>query len=346
MTKPLRKIAKYQNSESEEGQQHLHGINPIFAFADNRTALVNGTRRELLNLVLSRAPSFAEELDHAIQRRQGSADAPLLGEMVPWLLTDLFDLSQDHAKDISMGWLALYMSAAVLDDILDGELQPRSKTILLSALLQSIATEILSTFLHSRQAHVDFHKNIQSAIEFEYTDSQFRDKHDVAEWKKATRLKNSGLRALAIVVAEAKAGGLVESARIRDFIDILILPFQLLDDIYDLPQDMRRSNRTYLQKVFSTGKQESDPNSLYFNALKSGTLERVVASIAFSLSRSIRLLRGSTPQEKDGLTFLTGLRAELAALRNWIRLEANANNDPEEFGSNLHKRLTVVAQYS
>ena len=320
--------------------------NPVFRFSQQRQTLVRSTRRDLIEMVRCRAPSFAQDLSSAIESRQATAGAPLLGEMVPWLLSDLFDLTPEDASLISKGWLALYMSAAVLDDILDKEIQATAKTVLLASLLQSVANELFFPFLKDFTAHTEFHESIQRAIEYELRDAAHLKSPSLTAWKKAARLKNSGLQALAIAAAQARQRNGHDSTRIRQFVDILLLPFQLLDDLFDLPSDMERKNRTYLGELFSNGQNYTQSCDVYFAALKSGALTRVIASIKFSISRSTKLFDKDEDFEKDGYIFLITLRQELTELRNWIQTQATDDAKPDTFAAELMQRLTIVAQYS
>ena len=99
-------------------------------------------------------------LDERLARGMGH---PHIGEFAPWLIADLFEVpASQKLRTVVDGWLAIYFSILLIDDLFDAELSPdyREKVLLVTLLQQKGAKHMASA--------CEFPKQILSELDRAY----------------------------------------------------------------------------------------------------------------------------------------------------------------------------------
>jgi hypothetical protein len=316
---------------------------------------IQATRSRLIRNIDSSVPDLTPVVSALLHERVGRSKTPLLGEVMPWLFTDVTGTDREVAEQISAGWLALYLYSTFIDDQLDRpEQKLRPKELLAATALFHSGISILKRFTAGTYLDDVLDGAVFSSIRFELSDVAAQSSAgQIAEKARASAEKNSGLIACAAAFVATAPGRL---HFLLEFTRELLLGCQYLDDLCDRDDDWVAGNMTVLLTGISAVSGHGERRSsidLLDDLVRSGSLLSVAEAIEQAFTKALACLRphstaASLPQAN---LFLVQLLDQIGELKLEIRRVAEM---PIGFADHLRKdglksideRIALIAQSS
>src|ERR1700693_5140741 len=188
---------------------------------------------------------FVGDCINAISAKERRVSSPLLGKLFPHLVAEGLELPASDRLRPAAAWPALYRYICLVNFKLDrfGSLDARASLGASALLGWAVATlaEITSGSGFSRV----FLDNMQWTLSGQYEDIQNR--KDPNYDRRASDVSKN--RAVLGVIAGYCAAGREPDDHLIRSTELMLGPFQLLDDLQDLAEDLREQNITSLVKI-------------------------------------------------------------------------------------------------
>ncbi len=329
-------------------------ISPAEKLLAHHKSNVAATRQLLLDEIGKIDPVFREIVKELLAKRIRTSPTPPLGELIPWILSDVGGIEPEKSFKIATGWVALYLYATILDDQIDKSSAPRPEEILTGAALFQFGLSTLRKFTQGSRYDAYFENALYRALSYELQDAAGRsDINDIKRKSECSERKNSGILACAAAFAAVTEGRL---DYLIEFTESLLLAFQYLDDIADREDDLKSGNITVLLAPLARtgrGTQSSIGPELLNNLLDSDGLEKILDYVQRNIQTAVIIIKRSYkwPDESPTTNFLTELRREVISIERSIRSFKNSDHFADDvarknYADRLSRRLTVVAQSS
>lgn len=209
--------------------------NPVYALAAEFAEPLRQSRDDLLQFSQLH-PDFVRECLAAIDAKKARMHGPVTGELFPHLLAQGLKLDDKDRRVLAAAWLALYGYICIVDYELDqkGHLGGRL-SIAASALLGWGVTTLGRYTAGTPYANV-FSDNVNKAFAGQYEDIRLRGSAE-ADREQSDIDKNRAF--VAAIAGYCAAAGEWDDRLIRSA-ELLIRPFQILDDLQDLQENLPR----------------------------------------------------------------------------------------------------------
>ena len=218
--------------------------NPVYALAAEFAEPLRQSRDDLLQFSQLH-PDFVRECLAAIDAKKARMHGPVTGELFPHLLAQGLKLDDKDRRVLAAAWLALYGYICIVDYELDqkGHLGGRL-SIAASALLGWGVTTLGRYTAGTPYANV-FSDNVNKAFAGQYEDIRLRGSAE-ADREQSDIDKNRAF--VAAIAGYCAAAGEWDDRLIRSA-ELLIRPFQILDDLQDLQEDYHENNLTPFVRI-------------------------------------------------------------------------------------------------
>ncbi|MCG8092943.1 MAG: hypothetical protein JAZ17_04815 [Candidatus Thiodiazotropha endolucinida] len=216
--------------------------NPSKIFYERIKPNVDRTRAFVVADVTNMSAFLLDGAQSLVNKRLKKNNVPVLGELIPWMLSDLFELEPVQVQDIATAWLKVYLYTCLIDDLLDEEARFSPEEILTSSLLFQEGSAALFNVVRDTKYETLLKKSFYLSAEGELQD--LSQQQDIAANKSSTSIKKNYvlLSCAAALAARADKRG----NAIVEFSEAILLGLQYLDDIADWEQDFENGNYTKL----------------------------------------------------------------------------------------------------
>ena len=218
--------------------------NPARRMAEEFAGQMAQTREDLLRLS-NLHPDFVQAGFAAIDASRARLNRPTLGEVFPHLVARGLTLNDRDRRVVAAAWLAMFGYILLVDHELDqkGYLDGRA-SIAGSALLSwGVATN--ARYVASTRYADAYFDNVNRAFSGQYDDIRLRGD------MKADRTASDADKNRAFVAAIAAfcaAAGETDDRLIRSA-EAMLGPFQVLDDLEDIEEDLKEENVTSFVRI-------------------------------------------------------------------------------------------------
>ncbi len=204
---------------------------------------INQSRTSYLNF-LEDLPQIFKDVatTHLNERLRRGKYRPHIGEYLPWLLADVLKVPRSKKLDQTiLGWLSLYFSVLMLDDLLDSPKRVSTDCILTASLLQQRG---LAQMLAISPNPIELQRCFNSAFNktaLAARNEMNRRNGDIIPFNKGEIADLCNKGALLTICAEALVilSGCPEDSKqtVASLLRPLLTALQLLDDITDCAED-------------------------------------------------------------------------------------------------------------
>jgi hypothetical protein len=235
----------------------FNNTNPSYKLYKKHKNRIDTSKTLLFSRLNSINPKIGKEIEKMYNERKLTHPLPYLGELYPWVISDIFELENDEQiQAISENWLALYYYTIFTDDVIDSkELRFEGKELIsLTALLKEGLFKLFKTVIGTKYEE-DFDQSINSVLNHGKIEEQINSivSDDITVKVNYSSKKNDLLKLCAYAIASKCSKSEALDKTILSFTSNLQLSFQYLDDIADLKEDLRDKNYTViLNQLFKT----------------------------------------------------------------------------------------------
>jgi len=325
--------------------------NPTFEFFRITERDILSTRLGVVNHIKSRSTSLHGGAEALIRKRLLTTETPALGELIPWLLADLFNLDNTAVKEIATAWLKVYLYTCFIDDALDENkrLVP-SEALAASILFQEGSATLFKLVANTRYEEI-LRSSFYVAAEGELLDIE--EQSSISDHKIISAEKKNFvfLACAAALAAQADQKG----ERIIEFSEAILLGLQYLDDIADWEHDYSLGNHTKLLsdafQIISAGKGKLHRAELLRVLVLSGALSSLLRETTQIIEKGVLVAIQNVESNTSagGLFLLTLLdlvkSAETVVMEAERQLHLPACNDHMVLGR-VENILKKIAQSS
>ena len=83
--------------------------NPVFQLYTKNKNKILLSRSTLFSKLNGINPEIRNQVEHLYYQRKESHPLPYMGELYPWVISDLYDIKDDKLiQDVSQNWLSFY----------------------------------------------------------------------------------------------------------------------------------------------------------------------------------------------------------------------------------------------
>lgn len=325
--------------------------NPAFEFFKFTERNIVSTRLEVIDHVKRRSTALLGGTEALIRKRLETSEIPVLGELVPWLLADLFDLDNTEVKEIATAWLKVYLYTCFIDDALDEKKQlVPSEALAASILFQEGSATLFKLVANTRYEEL-LRNSFYVSAEGELLDIEEQSSISGHKAISAEKKNFVFLACAAALAARAEQGG----ERIVEFSDAILLGWQYLDDIADWEHDYNYGNHTKLLsdafQIITAGKEKLHRAELLRVLVLSGALSSLLRETTQIIEKGVLVAIQNVESNTSagGLFLLTLLdlvkSAESVVVEAERQLHLPACNEHRVLGR-VESSLKKIAQSS
>ena len=256
-----------------------------------------GTYRALLSTLPAPLDTFAK--DHFETRLQRVGEDALFGEWIPWIVAELLGVSpSERLEKVSTGWLQLYFSVLLLDDIIDeGQKGDLASNLITGRLLQQRG---ICQLLCNALNQVKLASVIQAAFD---NTAKAATNEIIAHRGKVNRFDSFNLRFVGEKIAFVRicieaVSQLADSDDLRrehlfSIFEDFAIALQLLDDLCDWQEDADILSMTFpltvaaerapsVLKIFKEDKSE-EKWEVFLTLIQTGAIQETLQTALTSL---------------------------------------------------------------
>lgn len=296
-------------------QPHVASPNLISALAQQFEDSILQSRRDLSDRSYLH-PDFVADGLEAIDQKSARLCGPLAGQLFPHLVAQGLTIGSTQRREVAAAWLALYGYICLVDYKLDrfGVLDART-SMSASALLGWGVATLTRLTANSRQANFCI-ENIHRALSAQYLDLENRKKEQCDRRKTDSDKNRAVLAPISAYCALAK----LEDSSLLSAAELLLAPFQILDDLQDLEEDLEENNLTIFVRIVRQAKLQTEqiarPEAYRLVFLSHRTIE-VLLEVVSAVEQAAMLL--DRRRDISILDYLLNLRTQTLALINLLR---------------------------
>jgi hypothetical protein len=262
-------------------------------------------------------PDFISDGLRMIEAKRHRSISPLLGELFPHLVAEGLRLSDGDRRRLAAAWLALYSYISLIDFQLDRNGTLDARTAMSASALLGWGMATIGGVTSATPFAEVFFANIRQAFSGQYIDVQNRSDENFDRGKSDID-KN---RAIVAVIAAYCAATNEPNDRLIRATELLLGPFQILDDLRDVREDLQENNITAFAKIVRT---VIDVHAQHLTDLEiygalfadSNTLEILLVS-ELEMNRALLFL--DERRDVPLITFLVQLKTQLRTLISAVR---------------------------
>jgi hypothetical protein len=296
------------------------------------------------------------------QRYSRSSHRALLGEQLPFLLSDLLGVPPPEAVPVAVGWLHIYLSVLALDDLIDRPSKEQESLLFLAPILQQRGTTLLTQLSASPATTA-------ACIERAFLETasagykELRDHRGKITPFSPHQLRSVGKKMalssvlLSSLLSKAEHIHKGELTTLERSLRRLQTAIQILDDLTDVKEDMqkRQLSLPLTRALTRMGKTvASIPNRLSFKTLvETGALEDTLRLASREFAAVQRLLGPiSRNRPSSAVLHINWLAIKTEQLAKEAHCLAGLIAQPKKAGlhqsalKQLERNLLVVAQTS
>jgi len=220
--------------------------NPINSLSRSKMADIISSRNSVILNLEKTSISLGEGGRKILLRKLNSSASPPIGELIPWILKDLFNIPNSMVKTVAIGWLEIYLYTTLIDDLLDNKRVAEPDELLAGSLMFHDGVLRLSKMVAGTKYESVLKESLHKAAEYQLLDVTKKFNTDPSLKEKIAEGKNLVLLACAVALA---SGSPNKQTRMIDFTKSIILGLQYLDDIADWEEDYKNGNFTKLLAI-------------------------------------------------------------------------------------------------
>lgn len=296
---------------------------PYFGFSDRlyleksikiKSSFVQGAFEEYIDVI------------DIIDKKSQSEGRVLTGELLPFLFSELSNISQIDEEKVMHAWYVLYAATIYLDDLVDGRRQPTPQQIVEASCLVNLAHFRLHEIVGDSRTYKQILEDLQVALIGELQDVLLQADQN-ADREVADYQKNNVLVALCRLI-EANSS---DNVKLVDFCKVLIPCLQALDDLGDLASDIKDGNLTTIVRLINRTNSSESANydDIVIEGINSGVFVDYTVKIRQQIYSALALLANSDlaqPKTPAIKAFLEGIVSDLTiAERDFTKLQNSAN---------------------
>jgi hypothetical protein len=299
--------------------------NPSLFIYQQYEGQILSTRNNLFVSLNSQSKEIGKATKKILERKFASSNSmglPNLFEIFPWLLKDLTGLNSVKTCEISLNWLALYLYVSFLDDHLDLKTKIEPDEFIAASVLAQTSLINLFKIVDNTKYEVLFKECLIRSAKFELQDVIEQSLVCIDSFTKSESA--SGKNAILLACAGAIAASNENDCDfIVEITHELLLCVQLLDDITDFEEDLKRGNITIPLNDFIREVKPSNlsKNTMFEFMLQSNSLIKVLARIEISLTKVVDLIHTyciNIQQTNPALQYFLAMLNKVGQLKLYI----------------------------
>lgn len=236
--------------------------NPTSSLSRSKMASIISSRNMVISNLEKTSNSLGEGGRKILLRKLNSSASPPIGELIPWILKDLFNIPNSRVKAVAIGWLEIYLYTTLIDDLLDNKRVAEPDELLAGSLMFHDGVLRLSKMVAGTKYESVLKKSLHKAAEYQLLDVTENSNFNPSLKEKIAEGKNLILLACAVALA---SGPQKKQSRMIDFTKSIILGLQYLDDITDWEEDYKNGNFTKLLAIAHSRLERSSGGTLNIN---------------------------------------------------------------------------------
>ncbi|MGV8018307.1 MAG: hypothetical protein AB2L26_09045 [Ignavibacteria bacterium] len=332
-------------------------INPSLLFYEYYKTDIEKCRERLFLEIGKGSTEFGNEVRKLLDKKLHTSGSPLMGELFPWIISDLTMLNNSITYEISVGWLAIYLYTVFLDEYLDAPTLQTPSQIIAGSLLAKVGLLKISHFT-TKTPYEDL---VNEAL----TKSALCEKMDIEYQKKITNhsIKERYSRGKNMVIFSCAYAFASQNERyagfIIDFTNHLLLALQYLDDIADYDSDFKIGNYTVLLNYALKDSRDLvksskilTANELLKELILTGAFIRVLGKINDLLEKIAHLIMDSgLIEDKPSIEFLFNLKSLCSEfcnllINNRFTFRFKSQKEQQIVLDKVRHYITIIAQSS
>ena len=291
-------------------------------FNSYRQDILN-TRSNLFTSIGNNSEKIKDACKDILLSKQNENETPLWGELYPWFIVDLIGVNRNVIKDVSKGWLAIYLHTIFIDKHLDKKIEIKPVELLASSILAKEGLLNLQKIVLGSKYEKIFEDSLNSSADYELADVLNKLDFDSLGRKEEIAIgKNRILLACAGALAAVNK---TYGDYIIRLTSSLLLSLQFLDDIKDIEEDYKEKNFTYILsyafKDSSSIDSSMSKEKIIEKLFLSGALENTVLKVVNCLTCTFDILgelKTKFVKESSAYVFLDSLYSELSSLHHFL----------------------------
>jgi hypothetical protein len=264
---------------------------PLAAYGRSTLKEFESAHWQLMHQIEQKFPSCLQSAEKLFLSRSEKMPLHCFGDVIPFVFYDIAQVSPDARRKISVGWLALCLCIFSIDETIDTETNPPDPLIVPALLIFAMSNLVGTTGQSSEIQKI--YLNLLSALDAAKTECglKLQDKTQ-DELLSVARLKNAAYTSLAYAcLIESRSADRLTLTKVADHLGV---PFQLLDDLLDIEEDLEQNHVTWPISLLPLEVRDKNKLSLdhYFNALaKNNNLSIIIQVIAENIEAIVSVLK-------------------------------------------------------
>jgi len=302
--------------------------NPASIFYKNYEKQILTVRKELLSKVGQISKEFESEAKKILERKlETNGGNPLLGEMFPWIISDLVNGKRAETKKVSVAWLAIYLYTIFLDDYIDDPEPLSSAKFMTASILAQIGLLNIGRLTYKTEYEKEVAKAFSFAARNQGLDIKFQSVIS-KESVKAKYSRDKNYLVIACAGAMAAQNGRFGKSIMR-FSESLLLALQYLDDIADYKSDFRSGNITVLinhalrnDLLPGLEIENTSDRELLRHLVATGAFQRVTKKLITLLDQAITIVETDSDlksTQSTTIAFFISLRSNIMNFNSFLR---------------------------
>lgn len=272
-----------------------------------------------------------------IEQKASSEKQVLMGELLPLLLIEISEISEEEERKILHAWYCLYAATIFLDDLADRTTSVEPREIVEASCLVNLAHIKLHDLVGDQPIYKDILSDLQKSLAGELTDvvkkSSLKVDRSISDLD-----KNSVLFVLCRLIENSSSIEL----NLIDFCQTLIPCIQGLDDLGDLHMDIKEKNYTTLVQLIAGDTQAVlEYSNLVYIGVKSGSFIKYIQGIKTQLYAANNLLSDSaliTGKRPNILIFIRQIITNLSVAESSF-------SELQHYPENNHSKQHIVNEF-
>lgn len=317
-----------QVSQEGTSMEYSSGITPIIDLASHYRLSVEQSYRDLPEFS-GLHPDFISDGLRAIEAKKHRSPLPLLGELFPHLVAEGLRLPDGDRRRLATAWLALYGYISLVDFQLDRSGVLDARTAMSASALLGWGMATIGRVTSATPFADVFFENARQAFTGQYVDVRNRSDENF-DRRESDIDKN---RAIVAMIAAYCAATNEPNDRLIRATELLLGPFQILDDLKDVREDLQENNITAFAKIVRdliySHVQYLTDREIYGALFSDSHTVDILSAAEQNINRALLLL--DERRDVPLITFVIQLRKQLQTLISTVReFQANPTAVREE----------------
>lgn len=328
--------------------------NPVYELYNKHKDNIETSKELLFSRLGKINPAIKKQVENLYHKRKEKNPVPYLGELYPWVISDLFDIDNvDEIHEISQNWLALYYFTIFTDDVIDSPSKQfvGNEMISLTALMKEGLFKLYKSVINTPY-ETEFENAINSVLNQGKIEEQNSNKITSKEIKVDYSAKKNDLIKLCTYSLVSLCPAPEKKKNIINFTNKLQLCFQYLDDITDIKEDFNDNNYTVILNslLSEVGIAKIKEDNIIELLIERGILHKFIQEISGMFDDIYKLINKSRKTiSKSYFINIHDNIKQLDILLNKINLKLYYNIDSlyrDEITTKIKKQINIITASS